>query len=429
MAPTFFLTPGAVKPDEVLDLSKSDISKMYAKSASKLSEESFDCISEDLLDFLGNLRDRAKAYGWDENILSVPTDLDKENENRRYFLDHYGEFTIEHLTRWEKRNLAKKERIAQNSVALYQCIKESLSREGRNKVNPNRERYEIEIDGRTYTSGLILLKVVMMKSHLENGAATRTIRREMSKLDEYIITVNQDIEKFSDYVKRNIKDLAARGEVITDLEYNIVKALKKVTVKRFNNFIDKLEDEQDASKSMEDRLNAQEILDKAEAKYKTLKADGDWTPDRDEDLYLALEAKIKKALEKNGRGRGKWKKGDKPPKRKVRVDHSRKPRDISKPITINGKQWWWCCPENGGKCGGVLRRHKPSECQGLGGVENPFKKQRRNDEKNEGKPELKIQEALAQSTLINDIQKDIADEAMDDEIIDEFMQNSLSNDE
>ena len=44
---------------------------------------------------------------------------------------------------------------------------------------------------------------------------------------------------------------------------------------------------------------------------------------------------------------------------------TRKPKDPSKPIKIDGKEWWWCSPETGGKCTGVLRRHKPSQCKGL----------------------------------------------------------------
>jgi hypothetical protein len=33
-------------------------------------------------------------------------------------------------------------------------------------------------------------------------------------------------------------------------------------------------------------------------------------------------------------------------------------------MTLRGKKWHYCCQENGGKCGGKWRVHKPSECKG-----------------------------------------------------------------
>ena len=55
--------------------------------------------------------------------------------------------------------------------------------------------------------------------------------------------------------------------------------------------------------------------------------------------------------------------------RKAKVDITRKPKNIHKPVTIGGdkKPWYWCSPETGGKCPGLLRRHKPSECEGKAG--------------------------------------------------------------
>ena len=37
---------------------------------------------------------------------------------------------------------------------------------------------------------------------------------------------------------------------------------------------------------------------------------------------------------------------------------------------FKGKKFWWCSSETRGKCNGVLRRHKPSECKGAAFLKN-----------------------------------------------------------
>ena len=108
-------------------------------------------------------------------------------------------------------------------------------------------------------------------------------------------------------------------------------------------------------------------MDKAENKYRILTKEGTWqVKEKENNKFLALEAKLDKYLKENK----KLKAGKKPTKRitkksmKTKVDIYRKPKDIHKPVTINGAKWYWCSTETGGKCSGALRKHKPSECKG-----------------------------------------------------------------
>ena len=55
-----------------------------------------------------------------------------------------------------------------------------------------------------------------------------------------------------------------------------------------------------------------------------------------------------------------------------------------KPHTWNGKSWYYCGPETGGKCNGVYQCHKPNQCEGAG----HFKK-KRDDSNNSGKQDYK----------------------------------------
>lgn len=38
---------------------------------------------------------------------------------------------------------------------------------------------------------------------------------------------------------------------------------------------------------------------------------------------------------------------------------------MNQPCMQDGKEWWWCLPETGGKCQGIYQRHKPANCHGM----------------------------------------------------------------
>jgi hypothetical protein len=59
--------------------------------------------------------------------------------------------------------------------------------------------------------------------------------------------------------------------------------------------------------------------------------------------------------------RGKGKQKDDLPKNWKTTKPAAK--DLKKPKTVDGKTWWWCSPETGGKCPGAWRTtHKPQDC-------------------------------------------------------------------
>lgn len=44
----------------------------------------------------------------------------------------------------------------------------------------------------------------------------------------------------------------------------------------------------------------------------------------------------------------------------------RRPKEnwLFKPRQWNGKSWWYCHPDTGGKCNGEYQRHTPKQCKG-----------------------------------------------------------------
>lgn len=56
--------------------------------------------------------------------------------------------------------------------------------------------------------------------------------------------------------------------------------------------------------------------------------------------------------------------------------------EIRKPKMWNGKPWYYCHSDTGGKCDGAYRRHKPDQCEGKSSKDNKnFKKKDTNPKK------------------------------------------------
>ena len=79
--------------------------------------------------------------------------------------------------------------------------------------------------------------------------------------------------------------------------------------------------------------------------------------------------------------------------------------DLRKPKMWNGRQWWYCHKDTGGKCGGVHRVHKPQESRGSGLRKSPSSdkshrsdKPHSNTDKNQSRS-LKLTHAM--STIIH----------------------------
>ena len=74
---------------------------------------------------------------------------------------------------------------------------------------------------------------------------------------------------------------------------------------------------------------------------------------------------------------------------------------------IDGKQWYWCSPETGGKCAGALRRHKPQDCKGTSKSATEKRKRSKEGDEDQNK-QLKIR---AKETILEG-QGDITDDKL-----------------
>ena len=400
---------------------------IYNNASAKLPIDAFDCVDTQLMDFMSALTKRAYDYGWVERILKIPLTLPEDADTEYVnILTNHAEVSINTIRDYEESYVQQQTRARQDTHCLYTCVIDSLSQEGRMKVLNEKDKYLIEADptdpdnDEMVPSGNLLLKVVLMKASVDNRSGSYSIRMKLAELDNLISKMEFDIEKFNDQVKSYLEDLSRRGETSDDVNYNLIKAYKTVPVREFVAFIDRLKNDDD-NQEPEGRYTPQFIMDKAENKFKILVNENVWdTKMNEKDEIMALKAEINK-MRKQSRRAGKGGKDRKTKAGKKRVDITCKPRDITKPVVIDGKEWYWCSKETGGKCNGVLRRHKPKDCKGMSNAASSSNltassKRSGSSNSNESKKKLKIK---AKETLMSgqgsDSDSDLTEVAQDNE--------------
>ena len=89
-----------------------------------------------------------------------------------------------------------------------------------------------------------------------------------------------------------------------------------------------------------------------------------------------------------------------------------KPDDLKEVRTDGrGNKIYWCCSENGGKCGGVWQNHKPSECHGgarrkRNDADTTNQEETKGKNKPEGNKRARIARALAKNIEIHSTSED-----------------------
>ncbi len=413
-------TPFALNPGHALsgqlDFSTTEGRKLYSYATASIygsSEDHFDCSASGLHSFLKELGRRARQYGWDISVCEVPKAInDQGGESLVNLITNHGELTLEQIQAFEKTYIFGQSRAAQDTHMLYHCIMNSLSKAGKEKVHLWESDYMIKEaapSNRKLESGPALLKVVLRESHLDTKATVSSIRENLTDLPHYIGTVSFDIEKFNSHVMMLMEGLRARGEKSDDLLNNLFKAYGAVQDTDFTSYIKRLND-----RYLEEvqEFTPEELMGYASNKYKTLVLQNKWNaPSPEQEQIQALQAKLSK-LEKARRignerkggkhgGGGKGKKGGDKNGKKRSADKElpkwmyQRPKDseLKKPRTYEGKEWYYCSHETGGKCDGIYRRHKPGECRGTG-KQNPYKHGGNNGDKNPSK-KIKVEQAIA----------------------------------
>ena len=390
----FALAPAFANPD-ILNFSEPAAAKLFKSAIEPLSIK-FDCSPENLQLFLDQAHDKSIVYEW-LNIPSIPVGGDVAAT--KDLIESYGKIPHEDICNHALTSMHEDAREAQDSFMMYHCLMNLLTDAAQKQVRTRGNVHPFMFGGKG--SGPVLLKLIIMVSHVDTRATVTSVRTKLSSLDQAMRDHDSNIELFNDYVISQVSKLHARGEQTQDLLVNLFKGYKACKDAEFVDYIKKKEDLNEEGGQVE----YQQLMDWALNKYKTRKEAEQWCQrTTEEETIIALQAQVKtlisnqkkseansksaggkkdqKKSNRKGKGKGKYKPEDKP------AWMRNPPKDGEKQSkTVEGKDYHWC-PDHE-----MWTRHKPSECKGIGFTRGQTKKD--SDKSMDSKPKMKLSKALA----------------------------------
>jgi hypothetical protein len=338
--------------------------------------EKFDLESATMRIFIQGCEDRGRKYGWNDRNPNFDHDPSRQGifhvhagNDYTNIINNYAKLTLEQIRNSEEEYLNTETRKAQDNFMFVEAMINSLTATATVRIRNHEQEYLM--DGKP--SALLLFKIIVRESHVDSGATAHQIRRQMQAISQLLAKLQWDIIAFNRAVRELMKRLEARGETSTDLLMYLFDAyltckdgtfLDYIKTKQREYYDDKLPDYRPAT-----------LMHHAEEEYKRLLMDNKWeAPSQQEEKLIALRTEIndlrKRATNYTDRNKGKGKekgkgggKDNKNRNQRLSEKEMREPPPKDRmhaPRVINGKEFWWCHPDTGGKCDGWWRRHKPT---------------------------------------------------------------------
>jgi len=357
-AGAFALTPGQANPANPIDYTTSSGIKVWIESTAPLTFK-FSALGKEVNTFCEQLMRRAVKQGWNlapANIIDIP-DGDAENRN---VINEYGRLTNENIRTHVTTYIATNTRQSQNNVQMFECVMNSLSREGQLTILAEQDKYYITVANVDYPCGPLLFKLLMQKAVIDTRATASLLRENLSSLDTYMSSIQSNIEDFNKYVKMNYEGLKARGERCDDIMINLFKGYMCASDGEFVRYMKQKKDSYDDGTDM----TPEQLMTFALNKYEILSKQDLWnakTAEQEQIVALTAElGKIKdanlkfaKTLKSGKPGKRDGSKKDNPKgKTKPKGKKSQKdkyawkripPKDgDSKTKTVDGVTYRWC---------------------------------------------------------------------------------------
>jgi hypothetical protein len=291
-APIFALSPTMANAGAFLNLCTSNGAKLFKIGAEPLSR-TFDFMDpSDLQVFLDLLKTKSKVQGW-SRIFTVPVEIDGVTTNHS-LLHNYGVIPLASVVSDALNYVNAESKVAQDSFMLFQCIFASLDTEFLKSLTTEAQHYHV-VDTKApqeppIPCGALLLKIIIMKAHVDTRATVSFIRTAFSSLDTKMMALDSDISKFNHaYVKTQVIALEARGETTSDLLVNVFKGYETAQDSEFALFIKRKKDAYDEGGD----ITVTSLMDAAENKYKTRVLLKTWSaPTKEQEQILALTAQV-----------------------------------------------------------------------------------------------------------------------------------------
>jgi hypothetical protein len=279
----------------------------------------------DLQVFLDLLKTKSKVQGW-SRIFTVPFEIDRVTTNHS-LLHNYGVIPLASVVSDALTYINAESKVAQDSFMLFQCIFASLDTEFLKSVTAEAQHYHV-VDTKTpqeppIPCGALLLKIIIMKAHVDTRATVSFIRTTLSSLDTKMMALDSEISKFNAYVKTQVIALEARGETTSDLLVKDFKGYETAQDSEFALFIKRKNDAYDEGGD----ITITSLMDADENKYKTRVLLKTWSaPTKEQEQILALTAQVNQLLIA---------------KAAPNKDKRTPPKDLSKTKQDREQKWAW----------------------------------------------------------------------------------------
>ena len=121
---------------------------------------------------------------------------------------------------------------------MVECLLASLTEGCFLKISNEEAKYT----EKTVKSAALLYKLLMKKVIVDTRATTYQFRSSLDNLENYMGTINSNIELFNQHVKNTKEGLTARGESVNDLLLKLFKGYKATAVTNFVEYMEKKEE-------------------------------------------------------------------------------------------------------------------------------------------------------------------------------------------
>ena len=224
----------------------------------------YDMSNRNINVFLGCMRRRVQAFGWDEpgtGIVMIPENPADPFSQRLNLLYSYGQLSREVVAAHAATYIQGANRQNQDDMQLYECLWQSINEKAHKKLALRHNSFTVY--GRR--SGILLLKTIISEARMDSNATSAMARLALSNVREHMCTIDdRNIMEFNDYVRSHIETLDSKGEISTDLIVHLFKGYGEANDKEFVSYMKDRETEWQRGVV---NMTWEDVMELAEEKY------------------------------------------------------------------------------------------------------------------------------------------------------------------
>ena len=397
VAAGFSLTP-AMHTNGILDYGSVEGRKLYATATAALSMK-IDVTPQQTLMLLTEMSRKSYDNGWGD-LWQVPCKFDANGAvvQTKNLLKEHGMITFKQALDFAETYAATPTRMAQNGLACYTCLSESLSPEGRIKLLTDLPK--VQITNQSIPNGPLLLKLILDRATTTTRSTLTLLFTRLISLESLMEKATNDVEKFNESVKLIIFQIQERGAKVEDenLMVSLFRAYLSVSDMDFRRYLKNQRDDYNDGKT---ELSPDNLMELAGNKYKTLVEEDMWqAPTASDKEIIALRAQIASLKSPTNPG-----KKEKVPDKKKKFEKKKESTSYAwktvapktgDPVkkTVGTKTYHWCIKHS------AWTLHTPEQCNKV-------------IESTEATPPPSAQQLQLQTALMS-IMEDTQDEDEDD---------------